>query len=205
MTRVAVFIDWQNAYMSARRAFGWNEQPSEYGNFSPAGLGNLIAARNGRGADGQLCRVEVHRGLPSAGKQAISHGACRKQASAWEAESPLVAANLRPIRYPHDWPTSKAMEKGVDVQVALGIIGCCLDGDCDVAVLFSNDTDLIPAVEMVAARLSPSSIETASWRSPSHSSRLRPGIPGVFHHYIDEAAFSGIADMTNYAYKGPGA
>lgn len=203
MTRVAVFIDWQNAYMSARRAFGWTTMPSEYGNFSPGGLGKLLASRNGRGNDGQLCLVEVHRGLPSAGKQAMSHGACRKQASAWEAECDLVSVNLRPIRYPHDWPTGKAMEKGVDVQLALGVIGCCLDENCDVAILVSNDTDLVPAIEMVADRLSPQRIETASWRSPTHSARLRTNIPGVFHNYIDATAFGSIADLTNYAYKGP--
>lgn len=34
--RVAVFMDWQNVYNAARRAFGWDRSwPNEYGTFSP--------------------------------------------------------------------------------------------------------------------------------------------------------------------------
>ena len=33
--RVAVFIDWQNTYKTAREAFGWRDFPNEYGNYSP--------------------------------------------------------------------------------------------------------------------------------------------------------------------------
>ena len=31
--RIAVFIDWQNTYMTAREAFGWKTFPNEYGNY----------------------------------------------------------------------------------------------------------------------------------------------------------------------------
>jgi hypothetical protein len=65
MARVAVFYDWQNVYKTAREAFGWMNMPNEYGNFSPYQLARILAAGNGRGANGQLVRVEIHRGLPS--------------------------------------------------------------------------------------------------------------------------------------------
>ena len=56
-----MFIDWQNAYRAARRAFGLLRMPSEYGNFSPLRLGQLLAASNSRGAQGRLVSVEVFR------------------------------------------------------------------------------------------------------------------------------------------------
>ena len=60
---VAVFVDWQNTYKTAREAFGWKDYPNEYGNYSPYELGRILAAANGRGATGQLVRVNVHRRL----------------------------------------------------------------------------------------------------------------------------------------------
>lgn len=65
MPRVAAFIDWQNAYKSARSAFGLWELPNEKGNFIPYSLARILATGNGRGKDGELVRVEIHRGLPS--------------------------------------------------------------------------------------------------------------------------------------------
>ena len=65
MTRVAVFIDWQNAYKTAREAFGMWSWPNEHGNFSPYQLARWFAAGNGRANGGELIRLEIHRGLPS--------------------------------------------------------------------------------------------------------------------------------------------
>ena len=68
--RVAVFIDWQNAYKAARRAFymtaaGEKAVPNKRGNFSPYRLSLHLVAANERGDTGELIRVEIHRGLPA--------------------------------------------------------------------------------------------------------------------------------------------
>jgi hypothetical protein len=47
MARVAVFIDWQNAYQQARTAFGLTG-PGHEGQFSPLRMGLMLAARNKR-------------------------------------------------------------------------------------------------------------------------------------------------------------
>ena len=67
-TRIAVFIDWQNAYKAAREAFGLRSLPNERGNFSPFKLARILAAGHGRGDAATLVRVEVHRGLPSSAR-----------------------------------------------------------------------------------------------------------------------------------------
>lgn len=96
--KVAVFYDWQNVYMSARRAFEWTRLPNEYGNFSPFALARILAAGNGRGQRGSLVRVEIHRGQPSSAKDPSGFGANRRQAEAWKRESGLVDVRLRPLR-----------------------------------------------------------------------------------------------------------
>jgi len=63
--RIAALIDWQNAYKSAREAFGWRDWPNEYGNFSPYAFGQVVASASGRAEEAELTRVFVYRGLPS--------------------------------------------------------------------------------------------------------------------------------------------
>jgi hypothetical protein len=98
--KIAVFIDWQNTYKSAREAFGWRDYPNEYGNYSPHGLARLLAAGNGRGNSAALVRVNVHRGLPSQKFDQAGYAANRRQSAAWIAENPdVVIPRLRPLRY----------------------------------------------------------------------------------------------------------
>ena len=203
--RVAVFIDWQNVYKGAREAFGLRGQGSERGNFSPYRLAKLLAAGNDRGSDGSLVLVEVHRGLPSSSRDSIGFGANRRQSAAWMAENPeIVIPRMRPLRYTNPDPLSgdlDAEEKGIDVQLALSAVENTLTTQCEVAVIFSHDTDLKPAVEMIARITGKSHIETASWISPTFQKRLRTK-PEVFHHAIPESVFLSVETPTNYAYKG---
>ena len=149
--RVAVFYDWQNVYKTAREAFGWTNMPNEYGNFSPYQLARILAAGNGRGASGELVRVEIHRGLPSQKLDAVGYAANRRQSAAWMKEDPqTVIPRLRPLRYPYRYPQEPAVEKGVDVNLALGAIEMVLTDACDVAIVFSHDTDLAPLPEAIA-------------------------------------------------------
>jgi hypothetical protein len=101
--RVAVFIDWQNAYQSARRAFGLQGQATEQGTFSPYQLAQIFADGNDRRSDGSLVRVEVHRGLPSSVRDPIGYGvassvaerSCSLQsARRWATSTPSPSAEL---------------------------------------------------------------------------------------------------------------
>ncbi len=198
--RVAVFIDWQNAYQSARRAFGMEAFPTEHGTFSPYKLAQLLAIGNDRRSDGKLIRVEVHRGLPSSKRDPVGFAANRRQSQAWMKECPeLVIPRLRPLRYPKDG-LARPEEKGIDVQLALSAVEHTLTDKCEVAVIFSNDTDLLPAIEMISRITGKSHVETASWSSPRHKSRLRPK-PEVFHHAFSEEAFRNVETPINYAHK----
>jgi hypothetical protein len=197
--RVAVFIDWQNAYKAARRAFGLERMPVERGNFSPYRLGLLLAAASGRGATGQLVRVEVHRGVPAQHRDPYGYAANRRQVAAWEKESPgLVVPRLRPLRY-RDAPGDESpVEKGVDVALAVSAIEAMLTSRCDVAIVFSHDIDLLPVPEAIARLAGPDHVETASWSSSSFKQRLQPRAP-VAHHRITQRIFEAVETPVNYA------
>lgn len=202
LPRVAVFIDWQNAYKTAREAFGLDALPNERGNFSPFNLARILATSHGRGVNGsKLVRVEIHRGLPSASRDPIGYSANRRQAAAWKAEAPdIVIPRHRPLRYPHPYAAVQVpVEKGIDVQIAVAVAESILTRACDVAILFSHDTDLVPAVEMIARVKGPQHIETASWASHGFNQRLRE-IAGVCHR-ISGAVFQRIETPVNYAHK----
>jgi NYN domain len=195
--RVAVFIDWQNVYKAARRAFGLERMPVERGNFSPYRLGLFLAAANGRGDMGQLVAVEIHRGLPSQRLDWVGYSASRRQAAMWKAEnSQVVQPKLRPLQYRRR--SRLPVEKGIDVALAVSAIEFKLNDRCDVAIVFSHDTDLLPVPEAIAELAGPGGVETASWSSPNFAQRLRPKVQ-VAHHSISRRIFEAIETPVNYA------
>ena len=199
--KIAVFIDWQNVYKTARDAFQLRALPNDRGNFSPFKLSQILAAGNGRGAAADLVRVEIHRGLPNSSRDPTGFGANRRQATAWKREGgDVVVPRLRPLRYPSPHAEVQTpVEKGIDVQLALAVAETILTNTADVAILFTHDTDLLPAVEMVARLKGPSRIETAGWASHVFSQRLRQ-VPGVHHHAISGSVFEIVETPVNYAH-----
>ncbi len=107
---------------------------------------------------------------------------------------------MRPLRYdPYD-PTARPIEKGIDVQIAIGALEAVLTEACDVAVVFSHDTDLLPAIEAIVRLRGPSAVETASWSSDRFPYRLRPKA-AVAHHEVTEQVFRRVETSVNYAYR----
>lgn len=66
----------------------------------------------------------------------------------------------------------RAQEKGIDVAPAIGVVEAAINGDFDVVVIFSNDTDQLPTLELVFHKLPPQvEIACGLRRSPSGSQR----------------------------------
>jgi hypothetical protein len=201
MPRVAVFIDWQNVYKAARTAFDLDGYGNERGNFSPYALACILAAGHGRGAAGELVRVEIHRGIPSNEHDPTGYAANRRQATAWVREKQeIVTPRLRPLAYREPFGRMP-VEKGIDVQLALAALENILLRRCDTAIIFSHDTDLAPVVELIARLRGSAAVETVSWRSHRFRSRLRP-VSGVHHHGVSWEVFARVETPVNYAYKG---
>lgn len=201
---MAVYIDWQNVYNTARRAFSLTDAPSEEGQISPYRVAQILAAGNGRGAAGKLVRVEIHRGLPNSSKDPTGYGANRRQSAAWMKENEeVVIPRLRPLRYPQNYPDELPEEKGIDVQLALAAVEHVTSNPpfCDVAVIFSHDTDLVPAIQTISRLTSSDRVETASWVSDIYSGRIRAQGARVFHHELSRDVFEEVRDPVNYAHK----
>jgi hypothetical protein len=79
MTRVAVFIDYQNAYRGARSAFNLDSADFVEGQISSSRLG-LHVVHVGRGVDPerQLVSVTVYRGEPSSRFSPKGLAACQR-------------------------------------------------------------------------------------------------------------------------------
>lgn len=205
MNRVAVFVDYQNVYKGARRAFDPdNSEPSQFGQVHMDKLGLALTAL-GRQTDATraLEVVHVYRGQPSSKHDPRGQSACARQISAWRSH-PKVHVHPRPLRYRKTGrdrngdPLFEVQEKGIDVLLAIGMVRGAMEDEFDTAVLFSADTDLIPAVDTV--RAIGKKAEVAAWKPDKDGpdpNGLR--INGVWCHWLDRGKFAVLEDDQNYA------
>lgn len=206
MTRVSVFIDYQNTYKGARAMLGAAYDPDfTVGQVFPRRLGVFLCDR-GRSVDParQLEKVQVYRGEPSAKHSPKGQSACQRQIRFWLAQA-AVEAFTRPLKY-YDvgrgadgnviW---EPREKGIDVMIALAMVMGAVRDDYDVAVLMSADSDLAPAVETVQDL--GKRCEVASW-----DGRGRISTPGrtTWCHWLDNRAYRLVQDPTDYTQHQPG-
>jgi uncharacterized LabA/DUF88 family protein len=203
LDRVIVFLDYQNVFAGARSSFHRPPHAATDGQIDPVALGNLLVSRRVRPS--QLQQVRIYRGMPDASREPRPHGANDRQTAAWR-RSPLVEVLRRPLRYPPEWPASKAKEKGVDVALGIDVVRLAVQGAYDVGVLFSTDTDLVPALEAVMEiRTVGAHIEVAAWTCDGQRrSRLRlPGSDLPWCHYLTGADYRSVADKIDYTHQLP--
>ncbi|MFD5566515.1 NYN domain-containing protein [Streptomyces cadmiisoli] len=197
--RVIVFYDYQNTYMQARRLYHQRWEDWNLGQFNPVALARHLAADSPY--DRHLHQVRIYRGQPDASKQPGSYGASRRQHAQWETD-PLVKLVTRPLRYPSAWPTERAQEKGIDVQLTLDFAVMATRGEYDVGIMVSADTDLKPALEYVAelttSRGRPRA-EVAAWSvDGQHCRRLSISRRNLYCHWIGEDVYKKVQDKTDY-------
>jgi uncharacterized LabA/DUF88 family protein len=197
--RVWVFIDAQNLYRDAREAFHAQGGPSSYGQVNPRQFGELVVSRSSARSPRprQLEEVRIYTGTPSSSKHPKANAAHMKQRASWESQGVKVFA--RPLRYPRNWPAEKALEKGVDVALAVDLVFNGARRFYDVAVVASTDTDLLPALEAVyelRRAWGEPQLEVTCW-SPL-TKRLRLEGQTLWCHLFDQADYDTIRDRTNY-------
>lgn len=191
--RVAVFVDYQNLHGCARRAFLPYGAGDSDGHIYPAKLGQLIVDRRNRPSE--LHQVRVYRGRPNPERQPGATRANDRQTSDWERSS-VVKVIRRNVSYPHDWPERRAIEKGIDVAIAVDMIHLSMSNEIDAAVLFSSDNDLLPALELLREhRLG--HVEVAAW---AKTNRLRfHGEQMPWCHHLNEGDFDSLRDRFDYS------
>jgi uncharacterized LabA/DUF88 family protein len=197
--RVMVFIDYQNVHLVAHRRFlPLGSSPSKT-HVDPNRIGELIMSR--RSHPGELAGIRVYRGRPSPSRQPSAAAAYDRQMAAWATAGPVTVTS-RPLRYPPGWPTSPAQEKGVDVALAVDFVRLAMQRTYEVGVVFSSDTDLLPALEMVAEQ-GLARVEVAAW---SNTFRLRiGGTTRPWCHHLTARDYEAVLDPTDYTKPPPAA
>ena len=197
--RLALFIDAQNTYRRARDRFFPNPQSGADGQFDPVKLGHLIASRARHGsASCSLSEVRIYSGQPDHYRDWRSYDAHMRQVNRWTANGAHVITHG--LRYPPNWPSDPAQEKGIDVALAIDFVRLAITGAYDVGVMMSTDTDLVPALQFVYD-YNPGTIHAAvaAWGVPTDSRRLRlPPGNRPWCHWLDQADYNAAADPTKY-------
>jgi uncharacterized LabA/DUF88 family protein len=200
LTRVAVFVDYQNTFHGARGVFQLGHDRA--GQIHPWKLGELLTDRGRRIDDGRrLTTVKTFRGEPVRSHSRVGQAAAHRQAGAWAATG--VQPVTRPLRYrrigvdARGAPVFEVREKGIDVLIAIHMTLGAVRDEYDVAILMSADSDLAPAVETV--RDLGKRCEVAGWRSRA---RPRIAVPGVWCHWLDRSDYEHVADPTDYTRPG---
>jgi len=199
---VHLFIDSQNMYKGARRAFGDTEYSGHVeGQFWPMKMGELLCSKQSKGdPPRELGGVHIYTGQPSNRRNPKGYAANRRQVAAWERSGVRVVH--RPLKYSGD-PNEKPREKGIDVSLAIDFITYALDGHYTVGIIASTDTDLVPALEFVMSRTPEEiQVEVTSWQYPYGSSPHLSSPTGYIPwRAITQPEYLSIADRTDYNIK----
>ena len=137
----------------------------------------------------------MYRGMPK--RDSGPYAAAQRQHAAWEKDGVTVVT--RPLQT----RAAGVREKGIDVELALDFFIGAIDGAYDIGIIFSHDTDLIPAIEKVRdpVRNLNVTVETAAWCTSSGQAFQLVKGQGVWCHRLDERAYESARDRNNYTRK----
>ncbi len=166
-----------------------------FGQINPMELAKLICDKT-RG-NATLKEVRVYSGRPDSIKESSTYTAHMKQCNAWAQMGAILI--MRPLRYPRDWPNSKAQQKGVDVALAVDFVTMAVNKKYNIGVIASTDTDLKPALEFVYKNYKGKiDVAVVAWVSATQKSRLSISSGNIWCHSLGRVGYDQVADLTNY-------
>jgi uncharacterized LabA/DUF88 family protein len=199
--RVIAFVEGQNLFFAAKNAFGYH-----YPNYDVAALSASLCKTRGW----HLEEVRFYSGVPDAADDSFwSHFWTAKLAQMGRQNIRVFSRPLRYrnqiIRLPdgHSHTFLIGQEKGVDVRLALDIVGLAYKGAYDIALVMSQDQDLSEVADEIReiARQQNRWLKMASAFPSSPASQNRRGINGTDWIKIDRAIYDGCLDTRDYRPK----
>jgi uncharacterized LabA/DUF88 family protein len=196
-----VFIDGQNLFYAAKEAFGYS-----YPNYDPLKLARAVCKKQNWG----LSSVYFYTGIPSQDINPYWHDFWARKLAVMGTRG--IHAVTRPLRYNNetislsDGTTTKKLvgrEKGIDIRIALDIVRFSLEKRMDVALIFSQDQDLIEVVDEVKmiARREQHWITIASAFPVSSVYENCRGINGTQWIKMDKQFYDSCIDPNSYRQK----
>lgn len=191
---VAVFFDYENTHRTGHGQYAAYGTPVHETAFNPVTLGVRIVAKRRRSS--QLTDIRVYRGRPVPEHQPTPASAFDIQARAWSVDS-RVTLRTRDLtyRFPYTDPNQfLVQEKGIDVSLAIDLVEAAMLGKYDAMIVFSCDTDLLPAVELVR-KIARVHIEIACWNGANplwlrEGLRKDPKEHFPYCHFLNEDDFT---------------
>ncbi|MGB6198379.1 MAG: NYN domain-containing protein [Candidatus Acidiferrales bacterium] len=196
--RAIVFVDGQNLFYCARDAFGYH-----YPNYDILKLSRRICVSQ----NWILSQVRFYTGVPDPAEDPARSGFWSAKLAAMGRQGIFVFS--RRLRYrnkvvllPNGTSHSflHGEEKGIDVRIALDVIGTAVRDQYDVAVVFSQDQDLSEVADeiRVIARQQGRWIRMACAYPVSPTTRNRRGINDTQWIPIDRTMYDSCLDPKDY-------
>ena len=201
--RLVLFVDYENVYWSARRAWHRWGAPLSIGEVWPDVLGEIIRDKTGPFGERQLDEVRVYRGVASVAENPDWNAVARRQHEAWKQHSDVRVEvfehtlKRRRIRCRVCGAVRERLEeKGVDVNLAVDLVSGAHQRSYDVGVVCSTDTDLVPALRL--ARELGVRVENALWWTGIRH-RDHPLLPNeIWQHRLSRADYRRARDRDSY-------
>ena len=189
--RTIVFIDGQNLYHLARKA--WASGPkSPYGwpSYDVEKLAHVLVSRiPGR----SLAEIRFYTGVPdpALGRSKLWHGF-------WSNKIRYLRS--RGVYVYRGRVNSGGQEKGVDVSLALDLVRATYDEEYEAAIIVSQDWDFGPAVRLAKeiAKAQGRWLTFESCFPVGPGSQSRRGVPGTTWSRIDQATYDSCHDPKDY-------
>lgn len=209
--RVITFFDGQNFFNQAKRAFN-----SSWPDYDPIKLSEFYISRY---PNNNLVQVRFYTGVPLYSKDSNKNLFWRAKL-AQHSKDPRFIPITRYLSYHdeeivvEDPTTGQAIrrvveiprEKGIDVRIALDLLQLAFK-DFDVGVIFSQDKDLLEAVnDLVKIRNTGGQwlrIDTAFCYDPALPRHFRIGLQNTTWFRFDRAAYTACKDPNDYRPKTP--
>jgi len=196
--RTIAFFDGQNIFHAARRVFG-----TVYPDYDPELLAEAICEQRGW----CLRQVRFYTGIPTLGIDPFWHEFWKRKLAGPRRRGVYVFT--RELHYRQESLAladgrhvmiSVGREKGIDVRLALDIVGLAASDQYDVALIFSQDQDLSEAATEVRGI----SVRVGRWIKVACAfpwttgARNQRGINGTEWVRIESGAYAAAVDRRDY-------
>jgi len=198
LKRAVAFVDGQNLFYGARSAFGYS-----YPNYDPLALARAVCAQQ----HWQLQQVRFYTGVPDLQDDPQknvfwSSKLLQMSRAGIHVYKRALRYRNKTVRLP-DGTTHTVLvgqEKGVDVRLALDIIGMAYRQSADVLLVFSQDQDLSEVADEIReiATIQGRWLKIACAFPISPASNNRRGINGTDWIKIDRTMFDTCLDPRDY-------
>jgi uncharacterized LabA/DUF88 family protein len=196
--RAIAFVDGQNLFYGAREAFGHH-----FPNYDIAKLSRHIC----KSQTWNLEQVRFYTGVPDPQDDAAKSSFWTAKLASMRRQGIVVYS--RALRYRNKtvkipgagtYTFLHGEEKGIDIRIALDVIGMAVRNEYDVAVVFSQDQDMSEVADeiRVIARQQGRWIKIACAYPVSPTRTNRRGINGSQWIQIDRNAYDACIDPKDY-------